>query len=56
MIRIALTTAAMLIAMGTAFAGSDHYGSNDASQPSAGVDRMLTGSVHKHQEIGRAHV
>ena len=49
MTRIALTTAAMLIAMGTAFAGSDHYGSNGASQPAPGVDRMLTGSVHKHQ-------
>lgn len=49
MTRIALATVAMLTAMGTAFAGSDHYGSNGASQPAVGIDRMLTGSIHKHQ-------
>ncbi|TIV69191.1 MAG: DUF680 domain-containing protein, partial [Mesorhizobium sp.] len=42
MTRIALTTAAMLLAIGSAFAGSDHYGADNANQPTAGVDRGLT--------------
>ena len=49
MTRIALTTAAMLLAMGSAFAGSDHYGADNANQPTAGVDRGLTASVRKHE-------
>ncbi|TKB04492.1 MAG: DUF680 domain-containing protein, partial [Mesorhizobium sp.] len=49
MTRIALTTAAMLIAMGSALAGSDHYGADNANQPTAGVDRELTASIRKHE-------
>ncbi|RUT88006.1 DUF680 domain-containing protein, partial [Mesorhizobium sp. USDA-HM6] len=37
MTRIALTTAAMLLAIGSPFAGSDHYGADNANQPTAGV-------------------
>ncbi|UCI06549.1 DUF680 domain-containing protein [Mesorhizobium sp. B1-1-8] len=49
MTRIALTTAAMFIAMGTAFAGSDHYGADNANQPTAGADRGVTASIRKHE-------
>ena len=54
MTRIALTTAAMLLAMGSAFAGSDHAGSshydpNDVNRPTAGVDTSLTASIRKHE-------
>ena len=35
MTKIALTAAAILVATGTAFAGSDHYGSNNVNQPVA---------------------
>ncbi|MES0101691.1 DUF680 domain-containing protein [Mesorhizobium sp. M0019] len=53
--KIALTAAAILVATGTAFAGSDHYGSNDANQlvanhfvagrSSANIDTSYTGSI-----------
>ncbi|WP_192257775.1 DUF680 domain-containing protein [Mesorhizobium silamurunense] len=56
MIRIALTTAAMLLAMGSAFAGSDHYGADSANQPTAGVDRGFTASVRKHEAAKPANV
>ncbi|MET3590908.1 MULTISPECIES: DUF680 domain-containing protein [Mesorhizobium] len=56
MTRIALTTAAMLLAMGSAFAGSDHYGADNANQPTAGVDRGLTASVRKHEAAKPANV
>lgn len=49
MTRIALTTAAMLLAMGSAFAGSDHFDANNANQPTVGVDSAYTGSVRKHE-------
>ena len=45
MTKIALTAAAILVATGTAFAGSDHYGSN-AGQP-VSVDTMITTSIQK---------
>ncbi|TIN30433.1 MAG: DUF680 domain-containing protein [Mesorhizobium sp.] len=35
----------MFVATGSAFAGSDHYGSNNASQPFVSVDHAVTGSV-----------
>ncbi|WP_442920971.1 hypothetical protein [Mesorhizobium sp. Cs1299R1N3] len=39
MTKIALTAAALLIAASTAFAGSDKFGSGNASQPAvAGTD------------------
>ncbi|TPM39641.1 DUF680 domain-containing protein [Mesorhizobium sp. B2-3-4] len=46
--RLALASAAILIASGTAFAGSDHFGSDGANQPVAsvaGVDHAVTGAV-----------
>jgi hypothetical protein len=49
MTRIALTTAAMLLAMGSAFAGSDHYGDVNTSQPAVGVDSAYTASVGKRK-------
>ena len=43
--KIALGAFAMLLATGTAFAGSDHYGSNNANQPVATVDHAFTASI-----------
>jgi ABC-type glycerol-3-phosphate transport system substrate-binding protein len=43
MTKIALTAAALLVATGAAFAGSDHYGS--ATQPAASVDTSFTASI-----------
>ena len=50
MTKIALTAAALLVATGAAFAGSDHYGSDGVNQPavtqsSSNVDRTVTGSI-----------
>jgi hypothetical protein len=50
MTKIALTAAAILIATGTAFAGSDNYGSNNVNQPAvstANIDHSFTGSINK---------
>lgn len=48
MTRIAFVAVGIIVAaMGSAFAGSDHYGGGDASQPAAGIDRTITGSVPK---------
>ncbi|RWM88828.1 MAG: DUF680 domain-containing protein [Mesorhizobium sp.] len=55
MTKIALTAAAILIATGSAFAGSDHYGSDGVNQPAApvgnaavgNVDNTFTGSIRK---------
>ncbi|MGX8008542.1 DUF680 domain-containing protein [Mesorhizobium sp. ORM8.1] len=45
MTKIALTAAALLVATGAAFAGSDHYGSANANQPAASVDTSFTASI-----------
>ncbi|PAP94041.1 DUF680 domain-containing protein [Mesorhizobium wenxiniae] len=55
MTKIALTAAAILIATGSAFAGSDHYSSDGVNQPAApagnapvgNVDDTFTGSIGK---------
>jgi hypothetical protein len=52
MTKIALTAAAILIATGTAFAGSDNYGSNNVNQPVpnqsvSNIDTTHTGSILK---------
>ena len=47
MTKIALTAAAILVATGTAFAGSDNYGSANANQPAAAVDHSVTASISK---------
>lgn len=44
--KIALATVAVLAITGSAFAGSDHYGSNAANQPTAAIDSSYTASVH----------
>ncbi|ADV10503.1 DUF680 domain-containing protein [Mesorhizobium ciceri] len=47
MTKIALTTAAILTSISAAFAGSDKFGSNDASQPAAAsTDDTTTASIH----------
>ncbi|MGX7872248.1 DUF680 domain-containing protein [Mesorhizobium sp. ORM6] len=45
--KIALAAAAILVATSGAFAGSDHYGSDNANQPVASVasvDHAVTGA------------
>ncbi|TPJ22820.1 DUF680 domain-containing protein [Mesorhizobium sp. B2-7-2] len=46
MTKIALTAAALLVATGAAFAGSDHYNRNEASQSAASVDTSITASTN----------
>ncbi|MES0100282.1 DUF680 domain-containing protein [Mesorhizobium sp. M0019] len=53
--EIALTAAAVLVATGTAFAGSDHYDSDTSSQPVAShsvskIDTSHTGSIRKSEK------
>jgi hypothetical protein len=45
--KIALTAVAVLAITGSAFAGSDHYGSNGANQPAVSVDSSYTASIQK---------
>ncbi len=45
--KIVLTAAALLAISGSAFAGSDNYGSNGANQPAVTVDSSYTASIHK---------
>ena len=57
MTKIALTAAAILLATGSAFAGSDHYGSDGVNQPavtaSAGnIDHSYTASISKPASLG----
>ncbi|CCV09895.1 DUF680 domain-containing protein [Mesorhizobium sp. STM 4661] len=47
--KIALTAAAFLAITGSAFAGSDNYGSNGANQPAAAVDSSYTASTQKSE-------
>jgi hypothetical protein len=47
MTKIALTAAAILIGMGTAFAGSDNYGTTNADQPAVSIDHSVTASIPK---------
>jgi hypothetical protein len=45
MTKIALTAAALLVATGAAFAGSDHYNPNEANQSAASTDSSTTASI-----------
>lgn len=45
--KIVLTAAALLALSGSAFASSDNYGSNGASQPAAAADASYTASTSK---------
>ena len=54
MTKIALTAAALLVATSAAFAGSDHYGSDNANQaavtaPAGNVDNSITGSIRSFE-------
>ncbi|MER8531024.1 DUF680 domain-containing protein [Mesorhizobium sp. M1272] len=53
--KIVFTAAAILVATGTAFAGSDHYDSNTSSQLVAShsvskIDTSHTGSIQKSEK------
>ncbi|ESZ71477.1 hypothetical protein X727_09875 [Mesorhizobium sp. L103C119B0] len=57
MTKIALTAAAILLATGTAFAGSDHYGSDGVNQPAVAapagnIDHSYTASIRKPASLG----
>ncbi|MCA0056193.1 MULTISPECIES: DUF680 domain-containing protein [unclassified Mesorhizobium] len=57
MTRIALTAAALPIAANAAFASSDKFGSNNASQaPVASKDKTITTSIEKSNAIIRKPV
>jgi hypothetical protein len=45
--KIALAAVAVLAITGSAFAGSDNYGSNGANQPAVTVDSSYTASIQK---------
>ncbi|ESX48111.1 DUF680 domain-containing protein [Mesorhizobium sp. C416B] len=45
--KIILTAAAVLAITGSAFAGSDNYGSNGANQPAVSVYSSYTASIQK---------
>ena len=52
MTRIAFVAAAMLVAaMGTASAGSDHYGADGVNQSAVGADTSVTASIPKHKTV-----
>ncbi|RWM13875.1 MAG: DUF680 domain-containing protein [Mesorhizobium sp.] len=52
MTRIAFVAAAMLVAaMGTASAGSDHYGADGVNQAAVGADTSVTASIPKHKTV-----
>ncbi|TRC95548.1 DUF680 domain-containing protein [Mesorhizobium sp. WSM4303] len=57
MTKIALTAAALLVVTGTAFAGSDHYGSDGVNQPAVtapagNIDHSYTASIGKPATFG----
>ncbi|KAA3449029.1 hypothetical protein C7I87_18650 [Mesorhizobium sp. SARCC-RB16n] len=54
--KIVLTAAALLAISGSAFAGSDNYGSNGANQPAAAVDSSYTASTGKSEPAAHAPV
>ena len=45
MLRIALVASAISITMGTAFAGSDHFGNGTGDQAPVAIDHAATASV-----------
>ncbi|MDX8531446.1 DUF680 domain-containing protein [Mesorhizobium sp. VK25A] len=54
--KIAFAAAAFLIATGSAFAGSDHYGSDNVNQPAVtapagNVDNTVTGSIREFNKF-----
>lgn len=51
MTKLAFSVAAMLLASSAAFAGSDHFGANNANQPVATVDTNATASIPARQYV-----
>jgi hypothetical protein len=51
--KIILATVALLAVSGTAFAGSDNYGSQAANPPAATVDSSYTASVRKAEPVAQ---
>ncbi len=51
MTKILLTATPILVAAGTAFAGSDNYGSVNANQPAAIVDTSYTASIQRSDRV-----
>jgi hypothetical protein len=54
--KIAFAAAALLIATGSAFAGSDHYNPNNTNPsavtaPAGNVDNTVTGSIRKFNKF-----
>lgn len=45
--KIALTAVAILVATGSAFAGSDHFSATNAGQQAVAVDTTTTASIAK---------
>ncbi|MER9230676.1 DUF680 domain-containing protein [Mesorhizobium sp. M0622] len=54
--KIALAAVAVLAITGSAFAGSDNYGSNGANQPVVLVDSSYTASVKKSDQAEKQPV
>ena len=54
MMKILIATAALLAISGSAFAGSDNFGSNGANQPAAAVDNSYTASITKSEPAAQA--
>jgi hypothetical protein len=51
--KIVLTAAALLAISGSAFAGSDNYGSNGANQQATTVDSSYTASIKKSESAAK---
>ncbi|GLQ78236.1 hypothetical protein GCM10007881_17520 [Mesorhizobium huakuii] len=54
MTKIALTAAAILVATGTAFAGSDNFDRDNANQSAVAVDQSTTASISKSTVAAQA--
>lgn len=54
--KIFLATVAVLAITGSAFAGSDNYGSNGANQPAVAVDSSYTASLKKSDQAEKQPV
>ncbi|MBZ9756134.1 DUF680 domain-containing protein [Mesorhizobium sp. ESP6-5] len=56
MTKIAIATAALFIAANTAFAGSNKFGSDNASQTVATTDNVTTSSISKSEATNQKPV
>ena len=51
--KIILTAAALLAISGSAFANSDHFGSDGTNQPAIAVDSTHTASIKKSESVAQ---